>query len=145
MSGNLPSTKSGGTSNLAIWAGLIAVYIVWGSTYLAIFFVVQTIPPFLSAGTRFLIAGGVLYGFQRLRGDPAPKRFEWRSAAIVGLLLLLGGNGGVVWAEQRVASGITALLIGSVPLWMAMIDALRPAGQRPNRWVMWLLHSSPLM
>jgi drug/metabolite transporter (DMT)-like permease len=135
MSGNLPSTKSGGTSNLAIWAGLIAVYIVWGSTYLAIFFVVQTIPPFLSAGTRFLIAGGVLYGFQRLRGDPAPKRFEWRSAAIVGLLLLLGGNGGVVWAEQRVASGITALLIGSVPLWMAMIDALRPAGQRPNRWV----------
>lgn len=135
MNGNPPATKSGGTSNLAIWAAMIAVYIVWGSTYLAIFFVVETIPPFLSAGTRFLIAGGVLYGFRRLRGDPAPRSFEWRSAAIIGLLLLLGGNGGVVWAEQRVASGITALLIGSVPLWMALIDALRPAGQRPNRWV----------
>lgn len=135
MSGNSLSTKSDGPSNLAIWAALIAVYIVWGSTYLAIFFVVETIPPFLSAGTRFLVAGGVLYAFQRLRGDPAPARLEWRSAAIVGLLLLVGGNGGLVWAEQRVASGIAALLIASVPLWMATLDALRPGGRRPDRWV----------
>jgi len=111
------------------------VHIVWGSTYLAIFFVVETIPPFLSAGTRFLVAGGALYAFQRLRGDPAPARFEWRSAAIVGLLLLVGGNGGLVWAEQRVPSGIAALLIASVPLWMAILDALRPGGRRPDRWV----------
>jgi drug/metabolite transporter (DMT)-like permease len=135
MSGNPLSIKSDGPSNLAIWAALIAVYIVWGSTYLAIFFVVETIPPFLSAGTRFLVAGGALYAFQRLRGDPAPARFEWRSAAIVGLLLLLGGNGGLVWAEQRVPSGIAALLIASVPLWMAILDALRPGGRRPDRWV----------
>jgi drug/metabolite transporter (DMT)-like permease len=135
MNGNPLSIKSGGPSNLAIWAALIAVYIVWGSTYLAIFFVVETIPPFLSAGTRFLVAGGVLYAFQRLRGDPAPARFEWRSAAIVGLLLLVGGNGGLVWAEQRVPSGIAALLIASVPLWMAILDALRPGGRRPDRWV----------
>lgn len=135
MSAGHPATPSGRPSSLAIWSALIAVYIVWGSTYLAIFFVVETIPPFLSAGTRFLIAGGSLYAFMRLRGDPAPRRLEWRSAAIVGLLLLLGGNGGVVWAEQRVASGITALLIASVPFWMALIDALRPGGRRPNRWV----------
>lgn len=134
MSDSPPSEQSGNPSSLAIWAALIAVYIVWGSTYLAISFVVETIPPFLSAGIRFLVAGAVLYAFRRLRGDQAPRRLEWRSAAIVGLLLLLGGNGGVVWAEQRVASGIAALFVASVPLWMASIDALRPGGQRPNRW-----------
>jgi drug/metabolite transporter (DMT)-like permease len=65
----------------------------------------------------------------------APLRLEWRSAAIVGLFLLVGGNGGVMWAEQRVASGIAALLIGSVPLWIALLDSLRPGGRRPDRWV----------
>ena len=115
-----------------IWLALIAVYIVWGSTYLAIRFAVQTIPPFLMAGTRFLIPGAILYAWRRLSGDAAPTRLQWRSAAIVGLFLLLGGNGGVTWAEQRVASGITALIVGSAPLWMVLIDALRPRGQRPN-------------
>jgi drug/metabolite transporter (DMT)-like permease len=122
-------------SGLAIWTGLIAIYIVWGSTYLAILFVVETIPPFLAAGFRFLIAGAVLYAFRRLRGDQAPRRIEWRSAAIVGLFLLVGGNGGVMWAEQRVPSGIAALMIAAVPLWMALLDSLRPAGRRPNGWV----------
>ena len=74
---------------MAIWAGLIAIYIVWGSTYLAILFVVETMPPFLTAGFRFLIAGAVLYAFRRLRGDQAPLKIEWRSAGIVGLFLLL--------------------------------------------------------
>ena len=83
----------------------IAVYIIWGSTYLAIRFVVETMPPFLSAGVRFIIAGGVLFAFRRLRGDPTPTRIEWRSAAIIGLLLLTGGNGAVVWAEQLGAFG----------------------------------------
>jgi len=119
-------------SSLAIWAALLAVYIVWGSTYLAIRFAVQTMPPFLMASTRFLVAGSVLYAWRRLKGDPAPTKIEWRSAAIVGLCLLLGGNGGVVWAEQHVASGIAALLIGATPLWMALIDALRPHGQKPS-------------
>ncbi len=128
--------KKGSASSLAIWSALIAVYIVWGSTYLAIRFVVETMPPFLAGGTRFLIAGGVLYLFRRLRGDKAPLRLEWRSAAIVGLFLLLGGNGGVMWAEQRVDSGIAALMIASVPLWIALLDAIRPGGRRPSRWVM---------
>lgn len=122
-------------SGAAIWAGLIAIYIVWGSTYLAILFVVETMPPFLAAGFRFLIAGAALYVFRRLRGDLAPLRLEWRSAAIVGLFLLVGGNGGVMWAEQRVASGIAALLIASVPFWMALLDSVRPGGRRPNGWV----------
>jgi drug/metabolite transporter (DMT)-like permease len=67
-----------------------------------------------------------------MAGDHSPRRIEWRSAAIIGLLLLLGGNGGVVWAEQRVPSGIAALMIGTVPLWMVLMDAIRPAGVRPN-------------
>ncbi len=119
-------------SPLAIWAAMISVYIVWGSTYLAIRFAVQTMPPFLMAGVRFLIAGTVLFVFLRWRGEVAPSEREWRSAAIIGLLLLLGGNGGVVWAEQRVASGHTALLVGATPLWMVLIDMLRPGGQRPG-------------
>ena len=115
-----------------IWLALIAVYIAWGSTYLAIRFAVETIPPFLMAGFRFLVAGAILYTWRRVAGDPTPTRIQWRSASIVGLLLLLGGNGGVVWAEQRVASGIAALIVGSAPLFMVLIDALRPGGQRPN-------------
>lgn len=122
-------------SSAAIWSGLIAVYIAWGATYLAIRFVVETMPPFLAAGFRFVIAGAVLYAFRRLRRDPAPQRIEWRSAAIVGLFMLVGGNGVVMWAEQRVASGIAALIIASVPLWMALIDTLRPGGRRPTGWV----------
>jgi drug/metabolite transporter (DMT)-like permease len=127
--------KQGAASSAAIWSALIAIYIVWGSTYLAIRFAVETMPPFLTGGFRFLIAGGVLYIFRRLRGDKAPLRLEWRSAAIVGLFLLVGGNGGVMWAEQRVTSGIAALLIASVPLWIALLDSLRPGGRRPDRWV----------
>jgi drug/metabolite transporter (DMT)-like permease len=129
------SAKGSSASGLSIWSALIAVYIVWGSTYLAIRFVVETMPPFLAAGFRFLIAGGVLYAFSRLRGEKAPIRLEWRSAAIVGLFLLVGGNGGVMWAEQRVASGIAALMIASVPLWIALLDTIRPGGRRPDRWV----------
>ena len=129
------TSKQRSASSAAIWSALIAIYIVWGSTYLAIRFAVETMPPFLTAGFRFLIAGGVLYIFRRLRGDKAPLRLEWRSAAIVGLFLLVGGNGGLMWAEQRVASGIAALLIASVPLWIALLDALRPGGRRPDRWV----------
>jgi drug/metabolite transporter (DMT)-like permease len=114
-----------------IWIALILVYIVWGSTYLAIRFAVESIPPFLMAGVRFLIAGGLLYAWRRISGDPAPTAIQWRAAAIVGLFLLLGGNGNLTWAEQRVASGIAALFIGATPLWMVIIDALRPGGIRP--------------
>jgi len=115
-----------------ILVALAAVYLAWGSTYLAILYGVESIPPFLLAGTRFLIAGAIVYAWRRLAGDAAPSRKQWRSAGIIGVLLLVGGNGGVTWAEQRVASGIAALLVASVPLWMVMLDALRRGGSRPN-------------
>ena len=115
-----------------VWLALLALYVVWGSTYLAIRFAVETIPPFLMAGTRFLISGLILYVWRRAAGDPAPTLRQWRSATIVGLLLLLGGNGVVSWAEQHVASGIAALMVASIPLWMVLIDALRPRGLKPD-------------
>ena len=109
-----------------------AVYVVWGSTYLAIRFGVQTIPPFIMAGTRFLVAGLLLYGYARLRGAPRPSMREWRSAGVVGLLLLFVANGGVTWAEQRVPSGIAALLAATVPLWIAVMDWGIHGGARPR-------------
>jgi len=111
---------------------MLSIYVVWGSTYLAIRFAVQTMPPFLMAATRFLVAGGVLFVFRRTWGDAAPSDREWYSAAIIGLLLLLGGNGGVVWAEQRVSSGHAALMVSATPLWMVLIDSLRPGRRRPG-------------
>lgn len=115
-----------------VWAAMLAIYLIWGSTYLAIRFAVQTIPPFFMAGTRFLVSGLILYIWRRLAGDPAPTPRQWRSAVIVGLLLLLGGNGTLGWAEQHVASGIAALIIASIPLWITLIDALRPHGIKPD-------------
>lgn len=116
----------------AIWSALIAVYLIWGSTYLAIRYAVETMPPFLMAAVRFIISGGFLYALRRFGGDPAPKAVEWRSAMIIGIFLLVGGNGGVVWAEQFVTSSLAALLVATVPLWMVLMDAFRPAGHRPG-------------
>ncbi len=115
-----------------IWTALIALYIVWGSTYLAIRFAVESIPPFMSAGLRFLISGAILLVWRRAAGDTPPTRNQWKSLTIVGVLLLLGGNGLVSFAEQRIASGIAALIVGTVPLWLVLIEALRPGGVKPN-------------
>jgi drug/metabolite transporter (DMT)-like permease len=115
-----------------VWIAMLAIYLIWGSTYLAIRFAVQTIPPFFMAGTRFLVSGLILYIWRRLAGDPPPTPRQWRSAIIVGLLLLLGGNGTLGWAEQHVASGVAALIIASIPLWIALIDGVRPHGVRPD-------------
>lgn len=117
---------------IKIWLALFTVYVIWGSTYLAIRFAVETIPPFLMAATRFLVAGSILYAWRRSRGDVRPVRVEWVSAAIVGILLLVAGNGSVVWAEQYVPSGITALIVGTAPLFMVLVDAIRPGGQHPD-------------
>jgi drug/metabolite transporter (DMT)-like permease len=114
------------------WLALLSIYIIWGSTYLAILFVVETIPPFISAGIRFLISGAVLLIWRRLARDPMPTRIQWRSAAIAGTLLLVGGNGLLSWSEQRIPSGVAALLIGSVPLWLVLLEALRPGGAKPT-------------
>lgn len=112
-----------------------AVYIVWGSTYLAIHYAIGTIPPFLMAGIRFIIAGTLMYAWGTMRGAARPTRLHWRNTAVIGALLLLGGNGGVVWAEQTVPTGIAALLVAVVPVWLVILDWLRPGGKRPSAGV----------
>lgn len=110
-----------------------AVYLVWGSTYLAILWSIETMPPFLMAGVRFLTAGAVLYLWAARRGAPRPTLRDWKHATVIGGLLLLGGNGGVVWAEEfGVASGLTALIVGTEPLWVVLLDGIRPRGNRPT-------------
>jgi drug/metabolite transporter (DMT)-like permease len=111
---------------------LLIIYVVWGSTYLAIKLADQTLPPLLMAGVRFLVAGVLLYAWSRLRGAARPTRGHWGAALVVGLLLLALGNGGVVYAEKLIPSGVAALLVGMVPLWMALLDWLRPGGRRPS-------------
>ena len=109
-----------------------AVYLIWGSTYLAIRFAIETIPPYLMGGIRFLIAGSVLYGVLRWRGVHTPTRLHWRSAIIVGGLLLWGGNGGVMVAEQWVPSSLAALIVALVPLWMVLLNWWWGDRVRPN-------------
>lgn len=117
-----------------IWIALLALYIVWGSTYLAIRFAVESIPPFFHAGIRFLVSGVILVIWQRAAGVSLPTRKQWISLAIIGNLLLLGGNGLVAWAEQTIPSGIAALMIGSIPMFLVITEAFRPGGVKPNRW-----------
>ncbi len=108
------------------------IYLIWGSTYLAIRFTIETLPPFLMSGARFLLAGIIMYGIMRLRGEIKPTWIHWRSAAIVGGLLLMGGNGSVVWGEQYIPSSIAALLVATVPLWMVLLDWLWKGNARPT-------------
>lgn len=118
-------------SRATLFAAFAAIYIIWGSTYLAIRFAIDTMPPFLMAGFRFLIAGSLMYGWAVLRHGARPERAHWMAAAVTGALLLMGGNGAVVWAEQRVPSGVAALMVAITPCWMVLIDWLRPGGTRP--------------
>ena len=102
------------------------MYVLWGSTYLAIRFGVETIPPFILGGSRFLIAGLILAVVSRVRGAPAPKPAEWKAATISGVFMVVGGNGLVCWAELYVPSGLAALLVATVPLWLVAIARLGP-------------------
>jgi drug/metabolite transporter (DMT)-like permease len=108
-----------------VWAALAVVYVVWGSTYLGILYAIDTIPVFLSMGIRFVVAGGLLYVWAVRRGDVMGDRVgrrQWLAAAVVGGLLFVGGNSLVAWSETRVDTGVAALLIAAVPLWMALFD-----------------------
>jgi drug/metabolite transporter (DMT)-like permease len=113
----------------------LVVCVVWGSTYLAIRVGVGVLPPFLFAGLRFLTAGVLLLGIVLALGDRLPRRLvDWRTQAIVGVLLLAGGNAFVVWAEQYIASGIASIFVVTVALWMAFFDAVIPGGAGDLNW-----------
>jgi drug/metabolite transporter (DMT)-like permease len=118
-----------------VWAALLVVYVVWGSTYLAILLAIRTIPVFLMGSLRFLIAGAFLYAWSIRRGDRQGDRLgrrQWLAAGVVGALLFLVGNTGVAWAEKRVATGDASLVIATIPLWMALFDRVA-CGQRLSR------------
>jgi drug/metabolite transporter (DMT)-like permease len=117
----------------AILSAFAALYLIWGSTYLAIRFAIETIPPLLMAGTRFLVAGFIIYGIARGQGAPKSSLANWRTALIVGGCLLLGGNGGVTLSEQYVSSGLASVIVATVPIYMALLAwwsglSPRPAG-----------------
>ncbi|MEP6699083.1 MAG: EamA family transporter [Verrucomicrobiota bacterium] len=116
----------------SILLAFAALYLIWGSTYLAIRFAIDSIPPLLMAGTRFLIAGTILYVGARMSGASRSARAEWRTALIVGACLLLGGNGGVTLAEQYVPSGLAALLVATVPIYIALLGWLFGMSKRPS-------------
>jgi drug/metabolite transporter (DMT)-like permease len=117
-----------------IAVAFFAVYVFWGMTYLAMRVAVVEIPPYLMAGGRFVLAGAILFAWARHREDSAPTLQQWKAAAVVGGFLLLGGNASVAWAEQRVPSGLAALLIGVMPIWMVGLEWLR-RGSRPSTQV----------
>lgn len=122
---------------IAIIAAFTAVYLVWGSTYLGILFAIETIPPLLMAGTRYFTAGVIMYAVARRQGTAPSGWAEWRTAAIVGACLLLAGNGGVTLAEKYVASGLAAVLVATVPIYIALLGWLAGSAPRPSP-VIWL-------
>lgn len=120
-------------SRLAIALAFAAVYVVWGSTYLAMRIGVGSLPPFLLGAIRFFLAGCAMWGYHAAKGKTHLARGHWRNTTIAGLLLLVGGNGGVVWAVQHIPSGLAALIVGTVPLWVVALawatGARRPSGR----------------
>src|SRR5215470_3597459 len=119
-----------GASTLVL-AAFAAVYLLWGSTYLAMRVGIETIPPLMLAGLRHFAVGLLLYPILRWKTGVRPTATHWKTAAVTGALLLFVGNGGVCWAETVVPSGITALLVAMVSLWLVIVDWLRPRGHRP--------------
>lgn len=132
-----PATISPRPPRILLLAAFAAVYVIWGSTYLAIRVGVETLPPFLMGGVRYFLAGGLLLILLRWREVAWPSRRQVRNATVAGAIMLVGGNGLVAWAEQEVPSSLAALFIASTPVWFAAFDWLRPGGQRPF-WTVWL-------
>lgn len=124
-------------SRFAIVSAFAALYLIWGSTYLAILFAIGTIPPLLMAGARFLLAGSILYGLARWRGAPKGSLANWRTALIIGGCLLLGGNGGVTLAEQYVSSGLASVIVATVPIYIALFAWWAGVAPRPTP-IVWL-------
>jgi drug/metabolite transporter (DMT)-like permease len=126
-----------GPSQTAILCAFAALYLIWGSTYLAILFAIETIPPLLMAGARFLLAGAILYAIARWRGAPKGSFANWRTALIIGGCLLLAGNGGVTLAEQYVPSGLASVIVATVPIYIAVFAWWTGIAPRPTP-IVWL-------
>ncbi|MBO6577214.1 MAG: EamA family transporter [Rhodothermales bacterium] len=122
---------------LQLLAAFAAIYVIWGSTYLAIVFAIETMPPLLMLGARFGVAGLIVYAWARAKGIATPTRTEWKNAALVGTMTLAAGTGAVAWAEQWVPSGVAALLVTTVPIWMVLLEWQWKRGPMPARTV-WL-------
>jgi len=127
--------EHGSGSSAGVLLAFAAIYLIWGSTYFFIRIGLESFPPLILAGLRHLLTGAVLFPILRWKTGIRPTADHWKSAAITGCLLLFVGNGGVCWAEQTVPSGITALLVATVSLWMVLIEWLRPGGTRPRMQV----------
>jgi drug/metabolite transporter (DMT)-like permease len=119
-----PTGSTSSTSRLAVGLSLFSLYVIWGSTYLAMRVAMEGFGPFTMAAIRFLVAGVVMLAIARARGEGFPTRIQWRNALLIGTLLLACGNGGVAIAEQTVSSGLAALMVAAVPLWMALFAGL---------------------
>ena len=126
-----PSTRASPARSALILA-FAAIYLIWGSTYLGIRIAIESMPPFLMASARFILAGAIIFALLKARGTPWPTRHQWTANAVIGTLLLLGGNGLVVWAELTIPSGITALLVGIGPLFIVLTEWAWPGGTRPT-------------
>lgn len=131
-----PAADIARTRRLA-WISWAAVCVFWGTTYLAIKIGLEGIPPFLLGGVRYVFAGAILVGIVALRGRPLPARADWGRLAVIGFFMMVLGNGGVVWGEQFVASGLTAVVLATSPFWMVSINALMPGGDRlhARQWI----------
>ncbi len=135
-----PAPHTPASTTTLVLTAFAAVYVVWGSTYLAIRIGIESFPPLILAGFRHMAVGLFLYPILRRKTGFRPSAANWRAAVITGALLLFVGNGGVSWAEQMVPSGVTALLVATVSLWLVIVDWLRPGGVKPvPRVVMGLL------
>jgi drug/metabolite transporter (DMT)-like permease len=127
----VPTESSSGRSPVRLALAFLAVYLIWGSTYLAIRYAIETLPGLLMAGARFVVAGGFVFAWGLRRNGERPSARNWREAFLLGGFFFLGGNGAVVWAERRVPSGLASLLIATMPFWVVLLDWARPHGSRP--------------
>ncbi len=118
-----------------VWLALAAVYLIWGSTYYAMRVVVETVPPFFMAGTRFLVAGAVLFAFSKARGAHWPSKREWAASAPIGVLMFVLGNGTVAYAEKHISSGVAAVVCGTMSLWVAALNPLFNERTSRREWV----------
>jgi drug/metabolite transporter (DMT)-like permease len=117
---------------MRLLGAFFCVFVFWGSNFLAIRYMVETIPPLMAMGVRSVIAGAILYGWARLRGTTRPDRSEWKAATLVGTFFFLGAHGALAWGETRVPSGIAALVMATIPVWLVVLDWLGAGGNRPG-------------